>query len=209
MNLGLTRHRGKWWIADIDPKPHKRVGGPWAKYDDAVRNLDVMLGAFKLDPSLRRELVRSQERGKAPRRAPRPRRRYGNLAGHRIAISYSRIRPHNGSEGTYNYADEDTGWINESGVDMQPDAEDVASGMTSPVDKAVEFLHDEGVMLDRWAEDHPDEYETGHWIRSSRSDVQENRIFTLHGFSRDEQLAVLAGVRQASARRAARVMKAR
>lgn len=25
MNLGLTRHRDKWWIADIDPKPHKRV----------------------------------------------------------------------------------------------------------------------------------------------------------------------------------------
>ena len=206
MNLGLTRHRDKWWIADIDPKPHKRVAGPWAKYDDAARNLDVMLGAFKMDPSLRQELVRSQERGRSPRRAPRPRRRYGNLAGHRVAISYSRIRPHDGSEGTFNYTDEDTGWINESGVDMQPDADDIADGMTSPVDKAVEFLQDEGVMLSRHAEEHPEEYETGYEPLRSRTytDWQETRIFTLHGFSKPEQFAVLAGLRQAAAQRLAR-----
>ncbi len=204
MNLGLTRHRDKWWIADIDPKPHKRVAGPWAKYDDAVRNLDVMLGAVKLDPSLRRELGRPRARGKTPRRLPR--RHYGNLAGHRVAITFTRSRPHDGSEGTYNYAEEYSGWLNEAGVDMKPDAEDVASGVTSPVDKTVEFLHDEGVMLDRYAEEHPDEYETGYEPLRSRTytDWQENRIFTLHGFSKPEQLAVVAGLRRAAARRLAR-----
>jgi len=85
MNLGLTRHRDKWWIANIDPKPHKRVAGPYA-------------------------------------------------------------------------------------------------------------------------EEHPEEYETGYEPLRSRAytDWQETRIFTLHGFSKPEQFAVLAGLRQAAAQRLAR-----
>ncbi len=100
----------------------------------------------------------------------------------RITISFARTTPESAEQGDFSA----TGWVNEEGVDMEPDEWDVEEGLTA-VDKAVKYLKKEGATYPSANFFYPDV-----WY-SSASDVvdyhtgeEEERSYFLKGFDEDE-----------------------
>ena len=107
----------------------------------------------------------------------------------KITTTYQVITPESVEHGDY----EETGWINEEGVDMTPDEYDIEEGLTA-VDKAVEFLKYEGANE---ASSYP--FCCGTWYTQSepicdRAYFEEGReethSFHLEGFSEAEEKAI-------------------
>jgi hypothetical protein len=111
---------------------------------------------------------------------------------HRIRISYSKFKFD--EDGSGNYEDEH-GWIDEDGEEMEPDEFDEEAGTTA-VAKAIHYLRDNGATqpsnssfwLDTWYGDETDvDHATG-W--------NTERHYHLVGFTPEEQEAVFKGVTQ-------------
>lgn len=108
----------------------------------------------------------------------------------RIAIAYEIITPESAEAGDT----EERGWIDEEGIDMTPDKYDIEDGLTA-VDKAVEFLGDEGSqILD--AEASSSHFHTGIWYtaydvnQDFKTSETENRSYHLYGFKPEEEEAI-------------------
>jgi hypothetical protein len=110
-----------------------------------------------------------------------------------IAISYELITPESAEAGDA----EERGWIDEEGVSMEPDANDVEGGLNA-VDLAVAYLFKHGATetsseppggLDTWgiASDYRHHYDTG---------AVENRHFFLRGFTDEEARAIWTRIRR-------------
>jgi hypothetical protein len=121
------------------------------------------------------------------RRVPsRGRRRFGNTAptGRLIRITFSRITPADGED---DEPSEEHGWIDEEGVDMEPDEVDRDEGLTA-VDKAVKFLEREGVMEASSSAFHPGVwYSTEYSVTDYGTGEEEQRSYHLKGFTPDEE----------------------
>lgn len=98
---------------------------------------------------------------------------------HRIAITYAIITPESAEMGDY----AETGWEDEEGVSVEPDADDVADGVTA-VDLAVQYLEREGARYERGAE----------WFSRSEEDNHDGTVtdfnYFLRGFTPEETIVV-------------------
>lgn len=114
---------------------------------------------------------------------------------HLIKITYETITPESAEEGDV----ADSGWIDEEGVDMEPDEIDLDEGL-DVIDKTVEFLRDHNAE--------PSEMGRGaapRWWTAYEVDVDyatgevENHSFHLHGYSDEERAEVYLEVRRRDA----------
>jgi hypothetical protein len=111
---------------------------------------------------------------------------------HRIRISFSKVKFDD--DGSGNYEDEH-GWIDEDGEEMDPDEFDIEDGKTA-VTKAIEYLLNNGATEPSsshpeagvWYQDQPDEDPETGW--------STERHYHLVGFTPEEEVAVYKGVRQ-------------
>ncbi len=131
------------------------------------------------------------------RRTPsRGRRRFGNAepTGRLIRTTFSRITP---AEGEDEEPDEEHGWIDEEGVDMEPDEYDREEGL-SAVDKAVKFLEREGVTEASSSAFHPGVwYSTEYSVTDYSTGEEEQRSYHLKGFTPDEEREVHRDLKRA------------
>jgi hypothetical protein len=109
-----------------------------------------------------------------------------------IRISYSRVTW--GDSGDSDDYEEDHGWINEDGVEFEPDDGDVEDGMTeseSIVNQAAAFLKKEGATQPSSSEFHK-----GIWYSTESETIdygtgeEEERSFHLEGFSSEEEAEI-------------------
>lgn len=109
--------------------------------------------------------------------------------GHRIVISFSKYKFDD--DGSGNYEDEH-GWEDELGEDMEPDEADVEEGVDA-VERAIRFLLYEDV-----AEPSSHPFSPGTWYATNAVDDGggwfRERHFHLKGFTDEEQARVYAGV---------------
>jgi hypothetical protein len=111
--------------------------------------------------------------------------------GHRIVISFSKYKFDD--DGSGNYEDEH-GWEDELGVDMEPDEFDTEAGTTA-VSKAINFLLEEGAV-----EPSNSHFYIGTWYATASSDPDSEgwhteRHFHLKGFTDEEQEQVFNAIR--------------
>ena len=101
----------------------------------------------------------------------------------RIRITYSRTTPESAEQGDFS----ETGWINQEGEDMTPDLYDIEEGKTA-VDKAVEFLKNEGVIEPSSSDFHPGNWYSTEWQNvDMRTGEDEERSYHLVGFTPEEE----------------------
>jgi len=101
----------------------------------------------------------------------------------RIAITFSRTTPESSAQGDTS----DSGWIDEEGVEMNPDLYDMEEGVTA-VDKAVKFLKDEGVAHPSSSQFHVGLwYSTDYQTVDHRTGEDEERCFHLRNFTPEEE----------------------
>ena len=109
-----------------------------------------------------------------------------------IRISYTRITPSD-TEDPDDYG-EDHGWIDEEGVEFEPDEFDLEEGMTpseSIVNQAVQFLEDEGGVNPSSTAFHIGVwYSTEFSVTDYGTGEEEERSFHLKGFSPEEEAAI-------------------
>lgn len=104
----------------------------------------------------------------------------------RIAITFSQTTPESSEQGDVS----DSGWIDEEGVEMTPDAFDREEGLTA-VDLAVKYLYDEGAAEASSSHFHPGVwYSTGYHVIDYRTGTDEERCFHLKDFSDAEERAI-------------------
>jgi hypothetical protein len=141
--------------------------------------------------------VQPGKRAGSFRRAPsRGRRRFGNTAptGRLIRTTFSRITP---AEGEDEEPDEEHGWIDEEGVDMEPDEYDREEGL-SAVDKAVKFLEREGVTEASSSAFRPGVwYSTENSVTDYSTGEEEQRSYHLKGFTPDEEREIHRDLKRA------------
>lgn len=107
----------------------------------------------------------------------------------KITITFQVLTPESAEHGDY----EETGWIDDEGVDMTPDEYDTEEGLTA-VDKAVEFLKDKGAWEASSYPFHPGTWytqtEPAHDRAYFEQGREETHSFHLEGFSEAEQKAI-------------------
>lgn len=108
----------------------------------------------------------------------------------RIKTSFEIVTEESAAEGDV----AERGWENEEGVDMEPDEVDRDDDVTG-VDKAVEFLEDEGATYPSSSEFH-----RGVWYSAesvlAHGGGWKTRSFHLHGFSPQEEEEIWEGIRE-------------
>lgn len=113
-----------------------------------------------------------------------------------IRISFTRIT-RGDSDDSDDY-EEEHGWIDEEGVEFEPDESDIEDGMTeseSIVNQAVDFLKKEGV-----SEASSTAFHTGVWYSTEYETIDygtgeaEERSFHLKGFSPEEEAEIFKHV---------------
>jgi hypothetical protein len=105
-----------------------------------------------------------------------------DLPGPRITISYYKVSPESAANGDY----EETGWIDEEGVSMEPDEFDYSEGITA-ADKAIKFLKKE--CATRQSSSH---FHVGVWYSDGvsqdyRTGVETELAYHLHGFTEEQE----------------------
>jgi len=101
----------------------------------------------------------------------------------KIKISYTQTTPESVEEGDFS----ETGWIDETGVSMEPDKYDLEEGLTA-VDLAVDFLKREGAIHFS-----SEPFFEGGWYSTEfqtvdyRDGTQEEQSFHLEGFTPEEE----------------------
>jgi len=104
----------------------------------------------------------------------------------RICVTFSQTTPESSEQGDVS----DSGWIDEEGVEMTPDAYDREEGLTA-VDLAVKYLWDEGASEPSSSHFHFGVwYSTGYHTINYRTGTDEERCFHLKDFSEAEEQAV-------------------
>ena len=104
----------------------------------------------------------------------------------RVLITYERITPGEDDE----EPEVESGWEEEDGIGMAPDADEIADGVTAAA-KAAEFLRREGATDPSSSFFHPGIwYSTGHDIVDYGTGTEEQKSYHLKGFSRDEEREV-------------------
>ncbi|KKL10221.1 hypothetical protein LCGC14_2558010 [marine sediment metagenome] len=109
-----------------------------------------------------------------------------------IRISYTSITP--GDPEDPDSYEEDHGWIDEEGIEFEPDENDLEDGMTpseSIVDQTVQFLKDEGAMSPSSTAFHIGVwYSTEFQVTDYGTGEEEERSFHLKSFSPEEEAAI-------------------
>lgn len=104
----------------------------------------------------------------------------------RITITFSRTTPESAAEGDFS----ETGWIDQEGVDMNPDDFDREEGVTV-ADKAAAYLFNEGAYTTSSSQFHPGMWYSTEWSTTNyQTGEEEERNFHLVGFSEEEERAV-------------------
>ena len=157
---------------------------------DSIADVERFV-ARKLSKSQPRESRR--ERSGASRTRRHSRVREEDNESPLIRISYTRITP--GDSDDPDDYEEDHGWIDEDGVEFEPDEYDIEEGMTpseSIVEQAAKFLKDEYAVNPSSAPGfHP-----GIWYSTEYETIdygtgeQEERSFHLKGFTPDQEQAI-------------------
>jgi thioredoxin reductase (NADPH) len=115
-----------------------------------------------------------------PARAGRHR---GEGGPRKIVTTFSRTTP----AGEDEYPDEEHGWIDEEGTDMEPDEHDKSDGLTA-VSKAVRFLKNEGAIEASSSHFNPGVwYSTEYQTIDYGTGTDEQRSFHLKGFTIEEE----------------------
>jgi len=121
----------------------------------------------------------------------------------RILISYTRLIP--GDEGEEH--EEEHGWIDEEGVEIEPDDYDADNGMTaseSIVNQAAKFLKKEGATEASSSHFHIGIwYSTGYDTVDFSTGTEEERAFHLKGFTPSQESAIFDEVVGSRGRRRA------
>ncbi len=184
--VGYIDWAGARLVHYIEPTPHqKRLIS--AKDGQLAKQIMPKLTEATLKLRAEHRALPSTQRPRtADRRAPsRGRRRFGNTTptGRLIRTTFSRTTP--GEEGEE--PDEEHGWIDEDGVDMEPDDVDREEGL-SAVDKAVKFLKKEGVMEASSTAFHPGVWYSTEWsVTDYGTGEEEERSYHLNGFTPAEE----------------------
>lgn len=101
----------------------------------------------------------------------------------RIRVSFNRTTPESVEQGDFS----ESGWIDEEGVSMMPDDYDREDGITA-VDKAVNFLKNEGVHEMSSSHFHPGVWYSTEWQTIDYSTgAEEERNYHLSGFTPDQE----------------------
>jgi len=101
----------------------------------------------------------------------------------KIKITFATITPESAEAGDF----EETGWIDEEGVIMTPDADDREEGITA-VDNAVNFLQDEGVMHSSSSPHSPGAwYSTDFETEDYSTNEEIEKSYHLYGFTAAEE----------------------
>lgn len=104
----------------------------------------------------------------------------------RITTTFSRTTPESAAEGDFS----ETGWIDQEGVDMNPDDFDREEGVTV-ADKAAAYLFNEGAYTTSSSQFHPGMWYSTEWSTTNyQTGEEEERNFHLVGFSEEEERAV-------------------
>jgi hypothetical protein len=98
----------------------------------------------------------------------------------RIAITYETITEESAAEGDV----ADRGWIDEEGVEMEPDEDETLAEVT------VKFLRDAGATEASSSFFHPGIWYTTYGEMSPRTGEDENRSYHLKDFTEDEERVV-------------------
>ena len=112
-----------------------------------------------------------------------------------IRISFTRIT-RGDSDDSDDY-EEEHGWIDEEGVEFEPDENDIEDGMTeseSIVEQAEKFLDEEGAVHASSSHFHPGVWYTTESEEDFRTGANEERSFHLKGFSPEEQAEIFKHV---------------
>ncbi len=112
-----------------------------------------------------------------------------------IRISFTRIT-RGDSDDSDDY-EEEHGWIDEEGVEFEPDESDIEDGMTeseSIVTQAEKFLEDEGAVHASSSHFHPGVWYTTEYEQDFRTGTDEERSFHLKGFSPEEEAEIFKHV---------------
>lgn len=121
------------------------------------------------------------------------------MSDRRIKISYTTRTPPENEEENGWVDDSKSGWENEEGVSAEPDEVEREAGLTA-VDKAIDLLKGEGWLEPLGRFFHVGiEYST-EFVLDLYTGVETERIFHLHGFTPDEELAIYRAVRPKSSR---------
>jgi hypothetical protein len=174
----------------IDPTPHQKELIS-AKDGQLAKQITSKLTEATIKLASEHKVQLPGKRAGLFRREPsRGRRRFGNTAPPTVRLirsTFSRITP---GEGDDDEPDEEHGWIDEEGVDMEPDEYDREEGLTA-VDKAVKFLEREGVMEASSSAFHPGVwYSTEYSVTDYSTGEEEQRSYHLKGFTPDEEREV-------------------
>jgi hypothetical protein len=102
-----------------------------------------------------------------------------------------------GDSGDSDDYEEEHGWIDEEGVEFEPDENDIEDGMTeseSIVAQAIKFLEDEGAAHASSSHFHPGVWYTTESEQDFRTGENEERSFHLDGFSNEEQAEIFKAI---------------
>jgi hypothetical protein len=112
-----------------------------------------------------------------------------------IRTSFSRVTW--GDSGDSDDYEEEHGWIDEEGVEFEPDESDVEDGMSeseSIVAQAIKFLEDEGAAHASSSHFHPGIWYSTESEEDFQTGANEERSFHLDGFSKEEQAEIFKAI---------------
>lgn len=112
-----------------------------------------------------------------------------------IRTSFTRIT-RGDSDDSDDY-EEEHGWIDEEGVEFEPDEDDLENGMSeseSIVAQAIKFLEDEGAVHASSSHFHSGVWYTTESEQDFRTGADEERSFHLDGFSTEEQAEIFKAI---------------
>lgn len=112
-----------------------------------------------------------------------------------IRTSFTRVTW--GDSGDSDDYEEEHGWIDEEGVEFEPDEADLEDGMSeseSIVAQAIKFLEDEGAAHASSSHFHPGVWYTTEGEEDFRTGANEERSFHLDGFSTEEQAEIFKAI---------------
>lgn len=109
---------------------------------------------------------------------------------HRISISFSKYKFHEDGSGDY---EEEHGWIDEAGEDMEPDEIDIEDGADA-VSKAIYFLSRKGALEPSSSDFHPSVWYSSGYDENYSNGEQTEEHYHLKGFTDEEEARVYAAL---------------